>query len=393
MPTIFSKTIFSNRRNNSFETRLKKAMEYTGDYFTPRLMNYWELCYLTSKTKKNARCVLTAFARIDYIFLMNCVIEHLSIHLKEIEISIKPKPCMSITYFISYISLIDFGQTILERLMRIEHQVRELPVVSGKTFVHRISDFSDEVRGRLRIRFKDVLRKMCCHIDSKARHSLNNGGFFIDGDDTRLLIPLDKYLSMCDACNREVCSCSQFTSIDGVSLGNVMLDLSNCSISMIINFHFDKLIFLRYGILNGIHKIPTDSFTQEIINILTKNQDLMRFLWETCDTCQKRVNHLGIWRTGVKCTECGGECPVFLEPTTSPAHASDSLQALETELIKAKISIGEPVQKLANVLLENGVFQLYDLSVLEQSEFESLVQKLELNTLQLRKLRVASGRQ
>lgn len=153
-----------------------------------------------------------------------------------------------------------------------------------------------------------------------------------------------------------------------------------------------KTVF-RNGILNKLSVPPKPkAFHQDVFNSLNANESFMRFLWETCDTCQKRVNHLGIWRTEVRCTGCGGECPIVLEPTTSPALVLNPLQALATELIDAKISFGEPAQKLANVLLENGVFQLSNMSVLNQSEFESLVQKLPLNPLQVEKLRVASRR-
>lgn len=302
-------SIIGSRTNRSFNRRLKKASECTGDYFTPRMMGYWNLCYQASETKKYSRQVLKAFAMMDYNFLMNCIIEHLSIHLREMKLSIKPDPWMSITPYISYVDLIDFGQMILERFMQIQHDVGELPVIPGKTFVHRFSGYTDEERGRLRIRFKNVIREMYNHIDQQTLHSLNEGSFWIGGDDKQLLIPLDKYLSMCDACNKEVCSCSQFTS--------------------------------------------------------------------------------------VKCTECGGECPVFLEPTTAPApaQASDPLQALASQLITAKISFEERALELANVLLQNGVFQLSDLSDLKQHEFESLVQKLQLNTLQVKNLSNASGRQ
>lgn len=151
--------------------------------------------------------------------------------------------------------------------------------------------------------------------------------------------------------------------------------------------------FFRNGMLDKLSDPPKPkAFHQEVFNTLAANESFRRFLWETCDTCQKRVNHLGIWRTEVRCTECKGECPILPEPT-SPAQASDSLQSLATEITTAKISFGESAQEIAQKLLENGVSQLSELSVLNQSEFESLVQELRLNTLQLQKLRVASGRQ
>lgn len=282
-------SIFSNRINSSFFRRLKKAKEYTGDYFTPRLMDYWQLCYQTSKPKNGARKVLNAFARMDYDYLMNCIIEHLSIHLREKQLAITPKPFESITYCISYISLIDFGQMILERFMLIKRVVKELPVEPDKTFDHRISEYTDDQQRRLRISFKNVIREMYQFIDKQTLHSLNDGGFWIDGDDTSLLIKLDKYLSMCDDCNKDVCSCEE-------------------------------------------------------------------------------------------------------ENPSDPAQASEAFQPLATEITTATISFGAKAQEIAQMLLENGVSQLSDISVLNQSEFESLVQNLKLNTLQLQRLRVASGR-
>jgi hypothetical protein len=109
----------------------------------------------------------------------------------------------------------------------------------------------------------------------------------------------------------------------------------------------------------------------------------MRFLWNTCDTCQKRVNHLGIWRTAVRCTECGGECPIVLEPTASPAQASDPVRALATELIDATISFGERAEKIARMFLQNGVSQLSQLSVLGEETFNSIVEMIGLNELQV----------
>jgi hypothetical protein len=152
--------------------------------------------------------------------------------------------------------------------------------------------------------------------------------------------------------------------------------------------------FFRNGMINNM-SVPSKpkAFHQDVVNCLKENQAFMKFLWNTCDNCQKTVDHLGLWRTEVRCTECGGECPIFQEPTHSdPAQASDHLQALATKLIDATISFGERAHQIATVLLENGVSQLSELLVLNQSEFESLVQKLQLNTLQVQKLRVASGR-
>ena len=151
--------------------------------------------------------------------------------------------------------------------------------------------------------------------------------------------------------------------------------------------------FFRNGMLNNMsvpHK--PKAFHSNVFSRLNANESFMRFLWNTCDNCQKTVDHLGLWRTEVRCTECGGKCPIFQEPTHSdPTQASDP-QLLTIELTTATISFGEQTVKIAHVLLENGVSQLSELSVLNQSEFESLVQKLQLNTLQVQKLRVASGR-
>lgn len=279
------------RTNKSFIRRLKEAKEETGDYFTPRLMDYWELCYLTSIRKKDARKILNAFAMMNYFFLMDLVIKHLYLHLNEIVQDIK-SPEGSITYYVGYISLIEFGQRILESIMpeTSYNPERPLPVVEGKTFVHRVSGYTEEECGELRILFKKVLREIYPHLDSKTKDSLKRGGrIWIDKDDTSLLIPLDEYLSMCDFCNKNVCSCDE-------------------------------------------------------------------------------------------------------ENPSDPAQASDPLQSLATELIDAQVSFGEQAQKIAKRLLENGVFHLSELLVLNQSEFESLVQELQLNTFQVQKLRVASGR-
>lgn len=159
------------------------------------------------------------------------------------------------------------------------------------------------------------------------------------------------------------------------------------------NISYKIKTFFRNGMLDKLSVPPKPkAFHQEVFNSLNANESFMRFLWNTCDTCQKRVNHLGLWRSAVICTGCGGECPVFLEPTTAPARASDPLQALATELIDAKISFGEKAQEIAQKLLENGVSQLSDLLDLNQSVFESLVQELRLNAIQVQKIRVASGR-
>ena len=142
----------------------------------------------------------------------------------------------------------------------------------------------------------------------------------------------------------------------------------------------------------------TGFFCKVLREFISSNPNICTFLWYHCDICGKKIKNDTVNDETRACTDCGGPCVLLPELTpsprpTSPAQASDSLQALATEITTAKISFGEPAQKIANVLLENGVSQLSELSVLNQSEFESLVQKLQLNTLQLQKLRVASGRQ
>jgi hypothetical protein len=153
--------------------------------------------------------------------------------------------------------------------------------------------------------------------------------------------------------------------------------------------------FFRNGMLNKLSVPPKPkAFHQEVFDSLNKNESFMRFLWNTCDECQRSVDHLGLWRTEVRCTECGGECPIFQEPTHSaPAQDSDPIQSLTTELTTATISLGKPAQAIAKRLLEEGVSQLSKLLLLKPSEFESLVQKLQLNTIQVQKLREVSGRQ
>ena len=160
------------------------------------------------------------------------------------------------------------------------------------------------------------------------------------------------------------------------------------------NLSYKIKTFFRNGMLNKRSVPPKpNAFHQEVFDSLNANESFMRFLWNTCDTCQKRVDHLGLWRTAVRCTECGGECPIFREPPPAPAQASDPLQALATQISTAQISFEGRALELANVLLENGIFQLSDLSVLSPSEFDLIVQKLELNTLQLQRLIIPSGRQ
>lgn len=188
-----------SRTNRSFNNRTELAAEHTGDYFTPRLIEYWRLCYQNSKGKKEARNVLTAFAMMNYIFLMDLVIKHLYLHLGEIVAGHKKSPETSITYQIGYISLIELGQRILESIMpkTSYNSKRELPVVEGKTFVCRVSGYTEEECSELRVQFKDVIRKLYVYLDTETKLSLNRGGrLWFDDHDTALFIPLDEYLSM-----------------------------------------------------------------------------------------------------------------------------------------------------------------------------------------------------
>lgn len=141
----------------------------------------------------------------------------------------------------------------------------------------------------------------------------------------------------------------------------------------------------------------TRFFCEVLREFVSSNPNICTFLWYHCDICGKKIQSDTVNDEIRACTHCGGPCILLPEPTPAPiptsAEALDSLQALTTEITTAKISVGEPAQKLANVLLENGVFQLSELSVLNQSEIESIVQELQLNTLQVQKLSNASGRQ
>jgi DNA-directed RNA polymerase subunit RPC12/RpoP len=141
----------------------------------------------------------------------------------------------------------------------------------------------------------------------------------------------------------------------------------------------------------------TGFFCEVLREFISSNPNICTFLWYHCDICGKKIQTDRVNDEIRACTHCGGPCVLLPEPTpaprpTSSAQASDSLQALKTELITAQVSVGETAQKLANVLLENGVFQLSELSVLTQHEFELLIQKLQLNRLQVQKIREASGR-
>lgn len=136
----------------------------------------------------------------------------------------------------------------------------------------------------------------------------------------------------------------------------------------------------------------TRFFCEDLREFVSSNPNICTFLWYHCDICGNKIQTDRVNDEIRACTHCGGPCILLPELTPSPAQASDPLQSLATELIDAQVSFGEQAQKIANVLLKNGVFQLSDLSFLEQSEFESIVQELQLNTLQVQKLSNASGR-
>jgi len=141
----------------------------------------------------------------------------------------------------------------------------------------------------------------------------------------------------------------------------------------------------------------TGFFCEVLREFISSNPNICTFLWYHCDICGKKIQTDRVHDEIRACTHCGGPCVLLPEPTPAPiptsAEALDSLQALTTEITTAKISVGEPAQEIAQKLLKNGVFQLSELSDLEQSEFELLIQNLQLNRLQVQKLSKASGRQ
>jgi hypothetical protein len=78
--------------------------------------------------------------------------------------------------------------------------------------------------------------------------------------------------------------------------------------------HFSLKIkrFFREGILRKRSVTPMPkAFHQEVYESLTQNQEFMLFLWNTCDTCQRKVNHGGFLRPEVICKGCGGECEIL----------------------------------------------------------------------------------
>jgi hypothetical protein len=249
------------RTNSSFDRRLKIASEDIGGYFTPELMKYWKLCYKCSIRKQDARKVLNAFAMKNYIFLMDLVIKHLFQHLREIVQDIK-SPEGSITYHVRCISLIEFGQRILESIMpeTSYNPKRPLPVVEGKTFVHRVSGYTEEECGELRILFKEVLRKIYPHLDSKVKESLNATAgekFWFNGSDTGLFIPLVEYLSMCDVCNKKVCTCDEETPSAPAQASDPLQALATELIDAKISFgeraHQIATVLLENGVFQLSH--------------------------------------------------------------------------------------------------------------------------------------------
>jgi hypothetical protein len=145
--------------------------------------------------------------------------------------------------------------------------------------------------------------------------------------------------------------------------------------------------FFRNGMINKLSVPPKPkAFHQDVVNCLKENQDFMKFLCNTCDECQRPVDHLGLCRREVRCTECGGECPILREPTPAPAQASDPLRALATELIDATISFGPDAEQFARNFLGKGIFQLSELSFLGEETFASIVKEIGLNEVQVFKL-------
>ena len=163
----------------------------------------------------------------------------------------------------------------------------------------------------------------------------------------------------------------------------------NCQKLVDVEVKFKE--FFRNGYETGF-------FCEVLREIISSNPNICTFLWYHCDICGKKIQTDRVNDEIRACTHCGGPCVLLPEPTpaprpTSSAQASDPLQALASQLTTATISFGEPAQEIAQKLLENGVCQLSQLLDLEQSEFESIVKELQLNTLQVQKLSNASGRQ
>jgi hypothetical protein len=93
---------------------------------------------------------------------------------------------------------------------------------------------------------------------------------------------------------------------------NYLCDVRRQNGRALLYFSLRIKSFFREGILRKQSVTPMPkAFHQEVYDSLTQNQDFMRFLWNTCDTCRRKVNHGGFWRPEVMCKECGGECEIL----------------------------------------------------------------------------------
>lgn len=91
-----------------------------------------------------------------------------------------------------------------------------------------------------------------------------------------------------------------------------LCDIRRRNRRFLLHFSLKIKMFFREGILRKRSVTPMPkAFHQEVYESLTQNQEFMLFLWNTCDTCQKKVNHGGFWRTEVICKGCGGECEIL----------------------------------------------------------------------------------
>lgn len=132
----------------------------------------------------------------------------------------------------------------------------------------------------------------------------------------------------------------------------------------------------------------TGFFCEDLREFISSNPNICTFLWYHCDICGKKIQSDTVNDEIRACTQCGGPCILLPEPTpaprpTSPAQASDPVRALATELIDARISFGERAEKIARMFLQNGVYQLSQLSVLGEETFNSIVEMIGLNELQV----------
>ena len=99
----------------------------------------------------------------------------------------------------------------------------------------------------------------------------------------------------------------------GISFGiSFLCDVRRQNRRVLLHFSLKIKRFFREGILRKRSVTPMPkAFHQEVYESLTQNQEFMLFLWNTCDTCQRKVNHGGFWRPEVKCKGCGGECEIL----------------------------------------------------------------------------------